>query len=365
MSNINKTVDFYMGANSPDGFCTYYNELTIPVKDTRSYLIKGGAGTGKSSLIKRVVAECARPDELIELIHCSSDPNSLDGAILTEKKISIVDATPPHVIEPQYPGGYQTVINLCEYFNNDMLNDRLEKTVEYQTKNNDCHKKCCKLLRCANLLLDDNKTLVRTYTDLNKVAVLASRIVKNELKKQSSIGVEHKRLLSAITNQGIKVFDETVKTLAERVYLIKDDYGVASGELLMKIRDAAVSLGYSIYVCYCPLNQSTQVEHIFIPSIGLAFVTANSFVPFDVNKLNPYSVISYVRFTKMEKLKEHKRFLAFNKSMATKLINSAVSTLKLAKVIHDDLELQYTSAVDFAAVTKKGDEIVQEIKNKI
>lgn len=36
-----KQIDFFMGANSPDGFFSLYSELCEPVLEKRSYLIKG------------------------------------------------------------------------------------------------------------------------------------------------------------------------------------------------------------------------------------------------------------------------------------------------------------------------------------
>lgn len=361
MTNNNKTVDFYMGANSPTGFCTFYSELSIPKVGYRSYLIKGGAGTGKSSLMRRVVVECGNNESLVERIHCSSDPNSLDGVILKDKKISIVDATPPHVIEPTYPGGFETVINLCEYFNEDILSKRLDKTVYYQTQNNLCHKKCCRLLSCAHTLLFDNQEFVRANTYMQKLTDFANRLAKKLLKPQQTVGIEHKRLLSAVTNQGVVAYKDTASTLADNIYLLRDEYGVSSSELLSIIRTKALSFGYEIYCCYCPLDQASRLEHLFIPSLSLGFVTHNSFVAFDLDKINPTSVISYTRFSDMDQLKTRKQLLGFNKQMAGKLIDSAVNTLKLAKEIHDKLEEQYYGGVDFESVTKKSDLVVSSI----
>lgn len=359
MINNAKTVDFYMGANSPVGFCTYYDELCDTNRFNRSYLIKGGAGSGKSSLLKRVAAECE--DSFVELLHCSSDPNSLDGVVLHDRKINMVDATPPHVIEPQYPGGYQSVVNICQFFDEEMMEKGVKKTIELQEANNACHKKCCRLLACASLLIGDNKALVAANTDMQKVEKTAMRIVKKELKKQKTKGVLHKRLLSAITNQGVKAYYGTAMAMADRIYLIKDEYGVASNKLLTIIKDKALEYGYEVFGCYCPMDQSNQLEHIFIPSLSLGFVTSNSYVSFDYSMVVPCSVISFTRFTDMKALKARKQFLNFNKSVAAKLIKSAVDTLVVAKTIHDDLEKQYTPAVDFDGVTKLANEVIEKI----
>jgi hypothetical protein len=356
-----KIADFYMGANSAKGFYTYYNEFEQPKDGWRSYLIKGGAGTGKSSLMKKIGQECGKDEQFIEQLHCSSDPNSLDGIILYQKKASIVDATPPHVIEPTYPGGYQSVINLCEYFNEEMLEQRLPQTIEYQTKNAEYHRKCCNLLNCANILLQDNYRFVATHTDMKKIQTLANRIIKKEFKnRHGTKAEEHKRLLSAVTNEGIKTYSNTPPTLAENIYLIKDIYGVASHTLLSHLRTAALERDFTIYTCFCPLNPDSKIEHLLIPELNLGFVTQTKLNHFE--NIKPASVISFTRFTDMAALRSKKQFLSFNKKAAKELIEEAVSMLKQAKQIHDELERQYTDAVDFTRVNEKSEEIIAKIK---
>lgn len=362
MENEQKAVDFFMGANSPDGFYSYYSEFEKPIIGFRSFLIKGGAGTGKSSIMKRVIAECGANEKLIERLHCSSDPNSLDGVVLYDKKVNIVDATPPHVIEPQYPGGYQTVINLCEYFDEEKLSDRLEKTIEYQTKNNNCHKKCQNYLKCANILLNENSRVVSKFTNFKKIELLAKRIIRKELKAFSNNPFEHKRLLSAVTNQGYKTYSDTPNKLAEKIYLIKDDYGVAGGFLLKIIKNYLLDFGYEIYCCYSPLDPKNKIEHIFIPSLNLGFVTESKYCSFE--NIKPCSVISYTRFSDFSALKNKKQLINFNKKAANELIEEAIKTLIHAKEIHDLLELQYTDAVDFDRVNIKSNEVIDKIKSR-
>ena len=90
MENNRKPLHFFLGANTPQGFVSRFDQLANPAEGWREFVLKGGPGTGKSSLIRKVA-------EHIELIHCSSDVDSLDGVILPEIKTSIADGTSPHV----------------------------------------------------------------------------------------------------------------------------------------------------------------------------------------------------------------------------------------------------------------------------
>lgn len=65
--------------------------------------LKGWSRTGKSSLIKAIGREWVGKGYDIEFLHCSSDNKSVDGVIIPQLKVGIVDGTSPHVIEPKMP----------------------------------------------------------------------------------------------------------------------------------------------------------------------------------------------------------------------------------------------------------------------
>ncbi|MEG2120270.1 MAG: hypothetical protein RRY53_07915, partial [Pseudoflavonifractor sp.] len=47
-------VRFFLGANSPTGFYSLYDQLIDPEAAADIFILKGGPGCGKSSLMRRV-----------------------------------------------------------------------------------------------------------------------------------------------------------------------------------------------------------------------------------------------------------------------------------------------------------------------
>ena len=106
---------YFSGSNSGEGFHNYFDGV-VPVWErlTRYFMIKGGPGVGKSTLMKRVAAKAEEAGEEVELFYCSGDPESLDAVRLVKRGIVFADATSPHTMDPQLPGAVEEIVNLGE-----------------------------------------------------------------------------------------------------------------------------------------------------------------------------------------------------------------------------------------------------------
>lgn len=89
-------VSFFLGANTPSGFYSLYDQLIDPDEARRVYLLKGGPGCGKSSLMRRVAQAMEEKGASVEYIACSGDPDSLDAVVFPALNTAIVDGTAPH-----------------------------------------------------------------------------------------------------------------------------------------------------------------------------------------------------------------------------------------------------------------------------
>ena len=93
-------IRYFLGANSPQGFYSLHSELLPPETASAVYILKGGPGCGKSTLMGRVAEQLARAGETVEYILCSGDPASLDGVVLPRLGAALVDGTAPHGMAP-------------------------------------------------------------------------------------------------------------------------------------------------------------------------------------------------------------------------------------------------------------------------
>ena len=85
----------FLGANTPDGFVHYFDKLKEMYNLKNLYILKGTPGCGKSTFMKKFASAF---DSSKIYFYCSADPNSLDGVVLEDLGVAIVDGTAPHEI---------------------------------------------------------------------------------------------------------------------------------------------------------------------------------------------------------------------------------------------------------------------------
>lgn len=108
-----KQTHFFLGANSAEGFYGLYDQLL----DARLYdliILKGTPGCGKSTFMRRAAAALEERGLESVYIHCSGDPDSLDGVIFPAIGTAIVDGTAPHVLEPRYALAHERYVDLSQ-----------------------------------------------------------------------------------------------------------------------------------------------------------------------------------------------------------------------------------------------------------
>ena len=71
----------------------------------------------------------------VELHYCSSDPSSLDGIVIKELNVVMIDATAPHTVDPKTPGAIDEILNFGEFWDVEKIEenrDNLEPEEIYE-----------------------------------------------------------------------------------------------------------------------------------------------------------------------------------------------------------------------------------------
>ena len=339
-------VRFYLGANSPTGFYSLYDQLLAPEEAEDVLILKGGPGCGKSTLMKHVAAQAEERGLLVERIPCSGDPESLDAVILPERGAAIVDGTAPHVVEPLCPGAVERYLDLGSCYDREGLRGRRGELQAAMRGYKDCYARAYRCLDAAAEIAADQRALAASPEVEAKIAKRARGILSRELKgRGKGRGRIRQRFLSAVTHQGVLTEFGTVERQCRRVYELADTYGL--GHLLLThLLAGALAVGWDVIACPSPLFPD-RLEHLLLPQLSLAFVTTGGAA---VWPHRPYRRLRMDAMADRELLQRNKARLSFSRKVSAALLDEAVSSLAQAKAMHDDLERLYNPYVDFGRV---------------
>ena len=356
MENFN--FKYFLAANSCEGFCSYFDKSYLPDGEWRAFIIKGGPGTGKSSFMKYFALKAEEKGYKTVLCPCSSDPNSLDGVILPEKKLVILDGTPPHTVEPAFPGASEKILNFGEFWDDSAFNADKKEIIATTLLNKAYHKTASRYIEAAGKLILDSYKTELACTDKEKALQFSKQLCRKLIPKKENapVGREWIRFTQGITPLGIVSYSATLLKEAPKRVIIDDEYGGASSIIIGFIREYALKNGYEIITLKNPFLPSLITDHIIIPELGVAIATESSYIHFSSKERRVHAR----RFVSSQKLHLSRERLKFNKKAAKELLISAAEALSGAKRVHDKLESYYIKAMDFRKLTAFAEKFTEE-----
>ena len=353
----NKFLKYYLAANSGEGFVSHFADNYDFTDGWHAYIIKGGPGTGKSSFMKYIVVKAVDMGYSVELCPCSSDPDSLDGIIIKDKKIIVLDGTAPHVVEPKMAGVCEEIINLGEFWDSKKLRKRADEIISVTTQNKKLHKTAAAYISAAGELIYDNFKLSNNFICYKKCENFALNLATQLLPKTKHTPKEWVRFIGGVTPKGVIAFKSTVEDFYKNIVVIGDKYGAAANIIMKKIRETALVRGYEIITLKNPFLPSKIIDHILIPELSLAVVREYEYIKWN----EKYRRIHARRFYDINVLREHRPRLTFNRRLTRELLLGAIETLGKAKAVHDELEKYYINAMNFNSLTLFAEKKVEEI----
>lgn len=350
--------EYFLGGVSPDGFTTHFSEL-ITQPGVFTYILKGGAGTGKSSLMKKVTAKFKDTDD-VTVFYCASDPDSLDAVYLKNAGIIIVDGTSPHVFDPVYPGVCQKIINLGDFWDDTVLKENAQQIIAVIDENQRWHKRCRNYVSALSSLNSDTYNIAYESILELKLQAFISRLSRKLFPRtKSTEGRIRFAPISALTSKGFMTLNDTLNDYDD-IYQLNDVYYAGADTFLREMTSVITSFGFDVIVSECTLFNKTTYQHILVPALKLAFISTDPMTCLDIDTKK---IINFMRFYDRNFLKQKKQRLMFNKKASQELLIEAVESLKNAKTIHDRIEEYYIKNMNFDKINQITEKLIAEIEN--
>lgn len=353
-----KIVDLFPGGNTSKGFYSFYRYILGQEEARRIICIKGGPGTGKSSLMKKVAAHFSAKGYDIELHHCSSDNNSLDGVVIKGLNVSMMDSTAPHNMDPMNPGAVDEILNLGDCWNEDGFK-RFRKNII------DTNKEIGKIFKRAYRFLGAAKAVHDDWTNYNNEALNTVKLnkLKEDLKDKlftspvDGYGKDRHLFATAFTPNGIVTYIDTIVKDYEKVYVLNGGPGTGKTEVLDFLSKEGLKRGLYVEIFHDPLIPE-RIEHIFIPELKTAFITSN-----EINQKKFEGIQIYMdNYLNSYLISKNREEIKADSEMFYNLLNKGLKTIASAKALHDQLETYFIPNMNFDKLNEVTKKVIDKIE---
>ncbi|QYF83231.1 PRK06851 family protein [Brevibacterium sp. PAMC21349] len=355
-----KVMNYFAGGNTAKGFYSLYDSNLKGLE--RLFILKGGPGSGKSTIMKKIGQEWLDKDYDIEYLHCSSDNESIDGVIIPALKIGIVDGTAPHVIEPKAPGAIEEYVNLGAAWDSQQLASERAAIIKLTNARSKSFEKAYTLFAEALKIHDEWEDIYKSNIDFAKLNGLTNKLIESfyrdiVLNKKSD--VRH-RFLGAATPTGAVDFIPNITEGIQKRYFLKGRPGSGKSTMLKKIAKAAEQRGFDVEIYHCGFDPHS-LDMVIVREVGIAIFDSTSpheYFPScggdEIIDIYKTAILPGTDEIYADQLKD------VSTRYRTKM-NEATANLAKAKELHDELEKIYVKAMDFTAI----DDIQKDINEQI
>ena len=339
---------YFAASNSSEGFCSYYNEVFNPQKFYKIYVIKGGSGTGKAFFMKEVAKYAELNGFSVKYIYCSSDSESLDGIIINEQKIAVLDGTAPHVYEPKYIGAVESLVNLSSFLDERLLASSrrvIEGIIKEKQRG---FERVYRLLRAYRELSENIRDIVFPCIKIEKMKKYAKRFADGVEKGEGNIEY---LLTRAIGMRGLSSFDTYFENA--KIYYEINDYFETAHFMMAEIFSVLKGTGANVRISNNPIIKE-RIDALCAVDCGLTFEISNKMV----DDLRCINMKRFVDSEAISKIRQQYRALV---RVRDNIMDVILEEFENIKKYHFILEGIYGSAMNFEGK----EQFTREFCNKI
>lgn len=339
--------DFFASSNSYYGFKSYFDKIFDSSKFDRIFVLKGGPGTGKSTLMKKVANSMKNSNLNIELFWCSSDPLSLDGLIIENERnrIAILDGTAPHERDAIIPGAIDVIVNLGDSLNINELKERRKEILSLNDLKRGAYRTAYQKLSKSSIIYSNIKAELLNSVDLSLIDAKCNELIKTVIPRS---GLSDVRLFSSFSKNGYSRVSSFIPSL-DNCYTISESHGF--GTVFLTLFSQKLTSENISFIKIISPKDPESVEGIYFKDSNFAILSTNE-------KEVTLNTEDFIKTSEKNALTEKLQTL---KNCISIYESEAVDALREASVQHFELENIYTEAVNFEIINNYTENIISEL----
>ncbi|MED4343701.1 PRK06851 family protein [Heyndrickxia coagulans] len=346
-----KVLHYFAGGNTGKGFA-HYLDSSLQGLD-RVFILNGR--TGKSYIMEKLAEAWKQKGYDLELIHCPSAPDSLDGLMIPGLKTGVVDGNAPYAIEPKANGSVMIL--------EDALDAKYEKEVlQLNRRIQEAYQSAYKSFAESLRHHDDLEAIYLKEMDFEKAGQVTQQLIEKLFGGKTGGGsatVYHRFLGAATPNGAVDFIPNLTEGLSKR-YFIKGRAGTGKSTMLKEIAAKASEKGFTTEIYHCGFDPNS-LDMVIVRELGFCIFDSTDPHEYFPERNGDEVIDMYAAaVTPGTDEKYANEIQAAHKRYKDKM-KEGTAWLHEAKVLNDKLEMYYDEALDFA----KADQIYLKINQGI
>ena len=323
---------YFPGANTGLGFVNRFDGIVPPwAKPHYTYVLKGGPGVGKSTLMRKVAARAAAKGYTVEEFRCASDPDSFDAVRVAELRVVLLDGTAPHSIDPVIPGACDEVIDLGHFLRHEEFM-REATTLRARFAANKAHyARAYACLAAARAL-----TVQATDAAAEALDMPAVRKALAPLFAGEGVGESRRLFVASATPRGVVDYTDTLNFTGVR------RYGGAAGPAILR-EAARMAKGRAV----------TLLGDFVMPEVPRCILLPAAVTLCGGDKPTE-AATAFLKAPLPD-------FVAYAKAESDNLVARAVGELSACLAVHDEIEAIYRPFVNYDRVNAESDALLARL----
>ncbi len=313
---------FYYGVYSPKGYYSISPRSTFAAE--KNFVVKGYSNALKQRLFDKLKLELnQRGDTYTEF--CTAD--GCEGIYSKDAELRVIDGTYNSFDESNF-----TPVYLDAFADERLRNSDISEQLEERTA---AVSRVTRFISACRLINNDMMRLDSANIDLAKINRFSSGLWSSTggiLK--GTVGTEHKRFVTCITPDGVELNMDAFDIYCDKMILIYDKTGLAARRITDRVRRYALSAGYDVISCICPMNIDMGAEHLIIPELKYGIFNCKHY--HRANFSNSRKVFTKRFFT--SDVSEMKNRMDFSMKAYKRLMQEVFSSLERVKKCDERLD---------------------------
>lgn len=348
---MKKIKHYLASANTGERFINQFNSILDSERLGYTFVLKGGPGTGKSTLMKKIGEHFTEKNYEVEYFHCSSDFNSLDGVRIVELNICVLDGTAPHTFDISFPQVDGEIVNLGEFVSPN-INKHAEEIFNLKKlKQNEFNSVYSNLIIAKEIENQKKFEIENSNAISNKVSELIKQL---NLKKQSTNFKERKLFLEYVGLSQI----ENISSLNEYKQVITlNENSLNAEKILSQLKSKFFELGYSIIT----------FDDILTNKLSAIYLEKNDILIIKQNAVSQLDLTNLVQSNELQDNQNADKHFTFNEKLDIEkniAISKIASSLSRARDYHKEIESYFVDNLNKTKLDKITKTLINSIKKK-